>query len=99
VLALGRSDRSSHFIGKVADWEQLWGAKNEDCWLVPMTPDNVEYFPVWPHPEYADRIIKERYPDYRAVEISTDEFISHWLPTLKEDSVKVAVFPDEDWVF
>ena len=29
VLALSAKERYSHFIGKVADWEQLWGLYNE----------------------------------------------------------------------
>lgn len=55
VLALSSGDRSTHFVGKVADWQQLWGVKNEEGWLVPVTPHDLEYFPVWPHPEYAQK--------------------------------------------
>ena len=36
VLALDSFGRYSHFISKVADWEQLWGIKNEEGWLVPV---------------------------------------------------------------
>lgn len=99
VLALSSADRSTHFVGKVADWQQLWGVKNEEGWLVPITPDDVEYFPVWPHPEYAQKITDEHFPGHQAVEITLDEFLSHWLPTFERDGVKVAVFPNKDWVF
>ncbi len=99
VTALSGADRSSHFVGKVADWEQLWAVKNNEGWLVPVTPEDLEYFPVWPHPEYAQRISDEHFPGHTAVEISLDEFLSHWLPTCEKDNVKIAVFPNKEWAF
>ena len=98
VTALSSAERGSHFIGKVADWEQLWSVRNQDGWLVPITPDGLEYFPVWPHPEYAQRITDMFYPGHKAEEISLDDFLSEWLPTLHKDNVKVAVFPNQEWV-
>lgn len=99
VLALSSQDRQTHFIVKVADWEQLWAVKDNDGWLVPMTPDGIEYFPVWPHPEYAQKIADKHFPGNEATEISLDEFINHWLPTFTQDNVKVGVFPNKEWVF
>ena len=98
VLALSSAERSSHFVGKVADWEQLWGVKGEKGWLVPITDEGMEYFPVWPHPEYAQKITDEHFPGNRAEDISLDEFLLEWLPTFETDNVKVAVFPNKDWV-
>ena len=99
VLALSSADRSSHFVGKAADWEQLWGVRNSEGWLVPVTPENIEYFPVWPHPEYAQKIADEHFPGHYAEEITLDKFISNWLPKFEKDNVKVGVFPDKEWVF
>ena len=99
VLALVSDERLSHFVGKVADWEQLWGARNKEGWLVPITQENLEYFPVWPHPEYAQKMIDMHFPGHEATEISLEEFMNHWLPTFEKDNVKVAVFPNKEWVF
>ena len=81
----------------MADREQLWAVKNSDGWLVPATSDNLEYFPVWPHPEYAQKIADEYYPGHVATEISLEQFMSHWLPTFVKDKVKVGVFPNNEW--
>ena len=99
VTALSSADRSSHFVGKVADWEQLWAVKNNEGWLVPETADGLEYFPVWPHHEYAQRIADEHFPGYETIEIPLEEFLSHWLPTCENDGVKIAVFPNKEWAF
>lgn len=97
VVALSSKDRFSHFIGMIADWEQLWGVRNEEGWLVPLAPDKLEYFPVWPHPEYAQKIADKHFPGHVATEIGLDEFIEDWLPKLERDGAKVAAFPDEEW--
>lgn len=99
VRALSSAKRSSHFVGKVADWEQLWGVRNEEGWLVPVMPNGMEYFPVWPHPEFAQKIADRHFPGHTATEISLNDFLSQWLPTFEADGVKVAVFPNEEWVF
>ncbi len=97
VLALSAKERYSHFIGKVADWEQLWGLYNEnEGWLTRTTPEEVEYISVWPHPKYAEKISKEYYPEYNEKEISLEYFMSNWLPKLNSDNMKIGVFPNQE---
>ncbi|MEP5230891.1 MAG: DUF2750 domain-containing protein [Alloalcanivorax sp.] len=98
VLAISSADRSSHFVGKVADWEQLWGVKNDLGWLVSITSEDLEYFPVWSHSKHAKKIVDEHFYGHHAVEIPIEEFLSHWLPTFEADNVKAGVFPSKKWV-
>lgn len=99
VLALDSFDRYGHFVSKVADWEQLWGVKSDEGWLTPIAPEEFEYFPLWPHPEYAQKIADENFPGHTATEISLEELLDHWLPLFEQDQVKVAVFPNKEWIF
>ncbi len=99
VLALDSFDRYGHFVSKVADWEQLWGVKSDEGWLVPAAPEEFEYFPLWPHPEYAQKIADENFPGHSATEIGLGELLDHWLPLLEQDQAKVAVFPNKEWTF
>jgi hypothetical protein len=99
TLALSSSKRCSHFIDKITQYEQLWGVKNAEGWLVPITPENLEYFPVWPHPEYAQKSVDENFEGYEVQEISIEEFMEYWIPLFGEDSVKLAVFPNMQWEF
>ncbi len=99
VQSLDSNARFQHFVSKIADWEQLWTVKNDEGWLVPVAPEGFEYFPVWPHPEYAQKITDLNFPGHKAEEISLQEFLSHWLPLLQYDDVKVAVFPNREWTF
>ena len=99
VQSLDTEKRLQHFISKVADWEQLWTVKSKEGWLVPVAPEGFEYFPIWPHPEYAQKIADLNFPGHKAEEISLSDFLSHWVPLLQGDDVKVAVFPNKDWTF
>jgi len=99
VIALPASDRLSHFIGRVADQEHLWGIRNDDGWLVPVAPDGLEYFPVWPHSVYAQRTSDIHFPGHTAIEIPLDDFLDSLIAMLITGGVKIAVFPDENWDF
>ena len=99
VLALDNVARFDHFVKRVADWQQAWGTRNADGWLVPAAPEGFEYFPIWPHPDYAQRITDAHFPGCSATEITLEELMDDWLPMLEKEGVKVAVFPGRDWSF
>ena len=99
VTNLDSFKRFDHFVSKVADWEQMWGVRSEEGWLVPEAPEGFEYFPVWPHPEYAQKICDLNFPNNTATEISLNDFLEIWIPRFIEDKLKVAVFPNIDWTF
>ena len=95
VMALSSYDSYIHFITKVADWQLLWSIELNGDQVLPQTPDELKYLPVWPHPEYAKRVSTTRYPDSNLREISSEAFLGHWLPVFEENNVKIAVFPNE----
>jgi len=97
VLALPDEQRYQHFVAKVADWQELWGVRNDDGWLVPAMPEGVEYFPVWPHPEYAQKTADKNFPGHTAEELDFDTWMESMLIAFAEDNVKVAVFPNMEW--
>ena len=99
VLELDSFERYNHFVSKIADCEQLWSVKSDEGWLVPVAPENFEYFPLWPHPVYAQKMSDISFPGHEAVEISIQELLEYWLPLFKQDKVQVAVFPNNEWEF
>lgn len=98
VLALDDIDRYKHFISKVGDWQQLWGVKGPDDWFF-STEHECKYFPLWPHPEYAQKAVNEKYFNYTVTEISLEDLLDDWLPLCVIQKVKIAVFPNQDWMF
>jgi len=99
VLKKDTAKRYSYFVKKIVGWQQLWGAKKGDEWLVPVSPEKFDYFPLWPHPKCAQHALEGHYPGYEAAEISLPELLEYWLPLLSQNNVKPAVFPNHEWAF
>ena len=97
VDSLPDLDRYNHFISKVADWKEVWGVRTEEGWLLPITPEGVAYFPLWPHPEYAERVASKNWPGNHAEELDYKFLMSEGLEQLSKDGVKIAVFPNLTW--
>ncbi|MFK8046929.1 MAG: DUF2750 domain-containing protein [Halioglobus sp.] len=99
VLKKDTAKRHSYFITKIVGWQQLWGAKKGDQWLVPKSPEKFEYFPLWPHPKCAQQALAVHFPGYEASEISLAELLEYWLPLFSHNNVQPAVFPNHEWAF
>ncbi len=97
LLALSSPERYKHFLEKVADWEQLWGARDKQGWLVQATSDGQHYVSLWPHPEFAKDATKRFFPGNYEEEIDFEFLLEQWLPMLKEQNIKVAIFPNREW--
>ena len=94
LLALPSEERYRHFLEKVADWEELWGARDEQGWLVQATSDGQTYITLWPHPSFAQDAIRRHFPGNFEEEIDFEFLLEQWLPLLKQESIKVSVFPN-----
>jgi len=97
VLALSNEGRYRYFVTKVAFWQQLWGIRAGDHWLVPTTPEGVEYFPLWPHPEFVRQVAGENWSGYQVAELDYEFMITVGLEELANDDAKIAVFPNMAW--
>ena len=97
LLALSSEDRYRHFLEKVADWEELWGARDTDGWLVQATSDGQSYISLWPHPHFAIDAIKRHCPGNFEEEIDFEFLLNQWLPLLKQEGIKISVFPNRQW--
>lgn len=96
VFRLSSKERYDHFILKVCDWEEIWYLKNsEDNFVTKYVKDeNVGYFPVWPHPDYAKKFGEDEEIPVSPANIDLHEFIDRWLPGLSHDGFKVGVLPN-----
>ena len=97
INSLSDHDRYKHFISKVADWHEIWSVRTSEGWLVPATPEGIEYLPLWPHLDYAQRIADEIWPGHVAEEFDYEFLVNEGFNQLGEDGVKIAVFPNMDW--
>ena len=93
VTSLSAQERYDHFIGKVADWEELWTLKSSDGFVMFSDSSGRECIPVWPHPDYAADLAKGSWNDCVPEKLDLNYFLDKWIPGLIHDNRKVIVFP------
>ena len=86
--------RYAYFVGHVADWGEAWALRRGDDWAS-VTEDGKRYFPVWPHPGFAEENLKGNWADNEIAPITVDSFLG-WLDSLAEMGDGVALFMRED---
>ena len=93
LLSADAPARLKHFVGQAADWERVWGLRNDSGWVALADAAGAEGFPVWPHPEYAKACAEHDWADCAPVAIDVHEFVDGWLPDMVRRGVSIAVFP------
>ena len=96
VFSLTAPGRYSHFIKRVADWEEVWTLSDSEGFAAAGDGDGNEAIPVWPHERYAAACAVEQWAAFRPEAIPLDEWMDDWIPGLIEDSRVVAVFPNRE---
>jgi Protein of unknown function (DUF2750) len=90
LVALPAADRALTFFQLAADWEEVWGLKDADGWLVARETDS---FPLWPHAVFAEACAREAWAGALPEPLPVDDLLEDLLPLLEEDGLRVAVFP------
>lgn len=93
VSALPGPARYSHFIGQVADWEEVWGLAGPSGWVLAADDDGQQLMPVWPHARYAAACAAGAWAGAVPEAIPLGRWLEAWLPGLVRDRRGVAVFP------
>ena len=93
VLALPAQEKLEYFIGRVVDWEEVWGLKDDSGWASSTDNAGVMSIPFWPHLKFAKLCNSDLWKGNIPTPISLIDFMSKWLPGLNNDGLKVAVFP------
>lgn len=93
TLALPPEARYASFVQLTADWEETWGLKDDNGWIVRGSNSHEAAFPLWPHPTFARLCARGPWEGTVPERISLDELLDDLLPLLEEDAIVVEVFP------
>ncbi|HEY0514762.1 MAG TPA: DUF2750 domain-containing protein [Thermoanaerobaculia bacterium] len=93
LLALPAADRAVSFFQLIADWEEAWGLRDADGWVVSRETDAL---PLWPHATLAGACAHGPWEDAAPESVSIDDLLEDLLPLLEEDGLRIAVFPSPD---
>jgi uncharacterized protein DUF2750 len=90
ILALSAEDRALTFFQLAADWEEAWGLKDAEGWVVAKETDAL---PLWPHAVFAEACAQGAWEGAVPEPLPIDDLLEDLLPLLEEDGLRVAVFP------
>lgn len=93
ILKLDGAKRYQHLIGRVTDWEAVWGLRGADGWCAAADGAGHSAFPIWPHPRYAQRCAVDDWRDAAPAAIPIEDFVEEWLPNMAQEELLIAVFP------
>ncbi|WP_143006587.1 DUF2750 domain-containing protein [Aquimonas voraii] len=93
VLALAGPKRYAHTVKQVADWQQVWGLRDEGGWASAADERGSPAFAIWPHSEYARVCVGGDWSTYSPEPIEVHAFMDGVLRSLVEQKASLAVFP------
>jgi len=98
VLATSDEKRYGYLVNKAADWGEVFALRTGDNWAS-LTTDDQKYFPIWPHPGFAEDVLTGDWKDAVADPIEVHDFLDV-LARLEELGDEVALFctPDRDFI-
>ena len=92
VVALPAPERYAYFIKRAASHGELWGLTDNNGWVIAADDEEAPHFPVWPHPRFASACAAGPWLNAKPTSIDIDEWVAAWLPKIRKDGLRVAVF-------
>jgi len=93
LLALPPEDRAVSFFQLAADWEEAWGLRDADGWIVAQETDAL---PLWPHAAFAEACARGPWEGAAPEPVALDDLLEDLLPLLQEDGLRIAIFPSPE---
>jgi hypothetical protein len=95
VVALSAERRYQYFVKRAASHGEVWSLRTEEGWVI--AEDAGEpYFPIWPHPRFAEASALGAWAGAEAHAIDVDDFALAWTKKIDDDGLRVVVFPTPD---
>ena len=95
LLAAPDQERLDYFVQTVSKTEKVWSLENDQGFVMVET-DEGDCVMVWPDADFAAQWAVDEWDDCEPAEISLELFKSQWLPSLQQDNITLAVFPNID---
>ena len=96
VTALPGPQRYSYFISKVSDWQEIWTLNSPNGIVTLGDEDGKVCVPLWPHPDYANALVREDWSDCLPEKVDIETFMEKWVKKTSQAGYLFAVFPISD---
>lgn len=85
--------RYKYLLRVIADEEMIFSLTRDKEWVLAADNEGTELVPVWPAAEYAALCAKGEWLGAEPCPIALDLFLRAWIPGIRGDNRKIAVFP------
>jgi hypothetical protein len=96
VIKIPANVRYEYFIKKIVDYEEVWALLCDDGYAMANDADGNLAYPFWPRKEFAQYCAIDDWEGCSAVSINLYDFIDKWIPGIKDENLKISIFPNND---
>jgi len=92
IVRLSGPERYAYFVKRVASHGELCGLTDGRGWVIAVDDEGEKHIPAWPHPRFAASCAEGPWTGATPELIDIDDWVEAWLPKLRDDGLRVAVF-------
>lgn len=96
VLALSSSQKYRYFVGKIADWEQVWSIGDGQNLVTTWDDKKRLSLPLWPAKAYVELCLTGEWANFTPMLFSLEHLMTEILPDMHEANIKVALMMQPD---
>jgi len=93
VVELPAAERYAYFVKRCAEWEEVWGLRDDRGWVTAEDGEGRLLMPIWPHADYARACAENGWENAAPASIELDDWVEGWLSDLETSHHVVSVFP------
>lgn len=96
VHALRPSQQCNYFIGKIADWEQVWSLGDGENLVTAWNDEKCLFLPLWPAKAYVELCLTGEWANFTPMLFTLEHLMTEILPDMHEANIKVALMMQPD---
>ncbi|AXH62939.1 DUF2750 domain-containing protein [Providencia huaxiensis] len=96
VHALRPYQQYTYFVGKIADWEQVWGLGDGQNIVTAWNDEKCLFLPLWPAKAYVELCLTDKWANFTPMLFTLEHLMTEILPDMHEANIKVALMMQSD---
>ena len=93
LLTVSDDERLAYFLEAIKTTQTVWSLSNDEGFVMVETDDG-DCVMLWPDEDFAAQWAVDEWDDCQPTQIELGVFQNQWLPSLLQDEIAVAVFPN-----
>ena len=96
VSALSSPEKYRYFVGKIADWQQVWSIGDGQNLVTTWDDGKCLSLPLWPAKAYVELCLTGEWTNFTPMPFTLEHLMTEILPDMHEANIKVALMMQPD---